>query len=389
MEVADVDAIWSSVLRLYATGLHPAIALCVRHRGRVVLDRAVGHLSGTGPDEPVDAKPVPARHDSLFSMFSASKAVTAMVVHLLDDRGVLHLDDRVTEYIPEFGQNGKERATIRQVLTHRSGLPTIQDFPPQIERIADWDHVIDTLCKAPSLSAPGSRLAYHAISGGFVLGEIVRRVTGKTVADVLREDFCEPLGLRNFGYGTERIRELARHSLTGIPPFPPFTWAIERALGVSLPDAVALSNDPRFYQCLIPSGNVVSTANDGSRFFELLLNEGELDGVRVFDPRTIHRAVELAGVLEIDSFLGLPVRYGMGFMLGSPGPSLYGWNAPRAFGHIGFTTVLAWADPDRAMSACLLTSGKPFITPGQVFWANAVYTIAARVPLTRAPARSP
>lgn len=382
MRPRDVEAIWASVMRLYRTGLHPAIALCLRHRGQVVLERAVGHLSGTAPDEPPSATPVPVRYDSLFSLFSASKAVTAMIVHLLDERGLLGLDDRVAEYIPEFAQNGKERATIRQVLTHRSGLPTVKDFPPDLDRIADWPRVIDVLCKAPALWEPGSRLAYHAISGGFVLGEIVRRITDKTVQELLREEIAQKLGWKTFDYGTSRVRALARHSLTGIPPFPPFTWAVERALGVSLPDAVALSNDPRYYQCLIPSGNIVSNADEASQFFELLLNEGELNGVRIFEPRTIQRAVELSGVLEIDSFLGLPVRYGMGFMLGNPGPGLYGWNAPRAFGHVGFTTVLAWADPDRAMSACLMTSGKPFITPGQVRWIQAIYTIARHVPLT-------
>lgn len=380
MTAHQVDAIWSSVVRLYRTGLHPAIALCLRHRGQVVIDRALGHLRGNGPDDPPDAPKVPARFDSLFSLFSASKAVTAMVVHLLDDRGLLHLDDRVADYIPEFGQKGKERATLRQVLTHRSGLPTVKNFPADLDRIADWPHVIDILCTAPALSVPGSRLAYHALSGGFILGEIVRRVTGKTVRTVLREEITSKLGMEAFDYGTDRFDDLARHALTGVPPFPPLTWAVERALGVDLHKAVELSNDPRYYQCLIPSGNVVSTANDASKFFELLLRDGALEGVRIFDPRTIHRAVELSGVLEIDSFLGLPVRYGMGFMLGNPGPGLYGLNAPRAFGHVGFTTVLAWADPDRDLSACMMTSGKPFVTPGQVRWLQAIYTIAAYVP---------
>ncbi|MGZ3478674.1 MAG: serine hydrolase domain-containing protein, partial [Polyangiales bacterium] len=147
-----VENIWSSVVRMYRGGLHPAIALCVRHRGRVVIDRAIGHLRGNAPEDPPDAPKVLVRPDSLFSLFSASKAFTAMVVHLLHERGVLRLDDRIGEYIPEFAQNGKERATLRHVLTHRSGLPTVRGFPADLERIADWAHVIDVLCKAPALS---------------------------------------------------------------------------------------------------------------------------------------------------------------------------------------------------------------------------------------------
>lgn len=384
MTPADVDAIWSSVVRLYRTGLHPAIALTIRHRGRVIIDRAIGHLRGNAPDDPPDAPKVLARHDSLFSLFSASKAVTAMLIHLLDERGVIRLDDRVAEYIPEFAQKGKELATIRQVLTHRSGLPTVRNFPADLERIADWPHVLDVLCNAPALSAPGSRLAYHALSGGFILGEIARRATGKTLRTLLREEITNKLGLSTFDYGLppERFGDLARHAFTGLPPLPPLTWAVSRALGVGVHEAVGLSNDPRYYQCLIPSGNIVCTADEACRYFQLLLNEGELDGVRIFDPRTIHRAVEPPAVIELDAFLGLPVRYGMGFMLGNRGPSLYGFGAPRAFGHIGFTVVTAWADPERALSVCLMTSGKPLITPGQLRWAEVVYTIAARTPRT-------
>lgn len=378
----DVDAIWSAALRLYRTGLHPSIALSVRRRGKVVVDRAIGHLRGNGPDDPPDAPKVLARHDSLFTLFSASKAVTAMLVHLYDERGVLRLDDPVEAYVPEFGCLGKEGATIRHVLTHRSGLPTVRGFPPDIERIADWDYVMRIICNARALSAPGKRLAYHAVSGGFILGEVLRRATGKDLRTLLREDIAEPLGLRTFDFGVPRDRhdELARHAFTGLPPLPPMSWAVARAIGVGVREVVAISNDPRFYDCVIPAGNVVSTADDACRFFEMLRLGGELDGARVFDPRTIARATRHEGTLEIDSFIGIPVRYGMGFILGNPGPSLYGWNAPRAFGHMGFTTVLAWADPDRELSACIMTSGKPLASPGQLRFAQLVYTIARRVP---------
>jgi CubicO group peptidase (beta-lactamase class C family) len=379
---ADVDAIWAAAVRLYRTGLHPALAIAVRHRGQVVIDRALGHLRGNGPDDPRGAPKVPARHDSLFTLFSASKAVTAMLVHLYDERGLLRLDDPIAAYVPEFGRRGKERATIRHVLTHRAGIPTVRDFPADLDRLADWDYVLDRLCDAPALTPPGQRLAYHAISGGFILGEVLQRVTGKGLRALLHDDIAAPLGMETFGYGLDddRLPDLARHAFTGLPPMPPLTWMVKRALGVGMLEAVDLTNDPRFYRCVIPSGNIVATADEGCRFFELLLRGGTLDGVRIYDPRTIGRATVHHGTLEIDSFLGIPVRYGMGFMLGNPGPGLYGWNAPKAFGHAGFTTVLAWADPERDLSACLMTSGKPFVTPGQVRFAELIYTIARHIP---------
>jgi len=102
--------------------------------------------------------------------------------------------------------------------------------------------------------------------------------------------------------------------------------------------------------------------------------------VRVYEARTIRRAVAEQSYLEVDSFLGMPVRYGMGFMLGGDTFGPYGGDTPHAYGHLGFTNVLAWADPERAISVGFMTSGKPFITPGQIAWLNVARTIARVMP---------
>jgi CubicO group peptidase (beta-lactamase class C family) len=385
MTPADVDAIWKSVVRLYETRLQPAMALCVRRRGVVVLDRAIGHLRGNAPDDAKDAPRTPIRHDSLFNFFSASKAVTAMVIHLLDERGLLHLDDAVVEYFPEFGRNGKEDVTLRQLLTHRAGIPNVPQAKVDVGLLSDPERLLGVLCDAKPLSVPGRRLAYHALTGGFVLGEVVRRVAGRDIRRVLREDILGPLGFATFDYGVPaaRANEVAVNAFTGLPAFPPQSWALERALGIGVREATALSNDPRFLTAVVPSGNVIGTANEASRFFQLLLEEGELDGVRVFERRTVRRAVREQSYLEIDSFLGMPVRYGTGFMLGAEHFTPYGPHTPKAFGHVGFTNVIAWADPERELSVGLMTSGKPFVTPGQIAWLRVARTISrvcARAP---------
>jgi CubicO group peptidase (beta-lactamase class C family) len=374
----DVDAIWKSVVRLYETGLQPAMALCVRRRGAVVLDRAIGHLRGNSPGDAKDAPRTPVRHDTLFNFFSASKAVTAMVIHLLDERGVIHLDDAVVEYFPEFGKNGKEDVTLRQLLTHRAGIPNVPQARVDVGLLSDPERLLGVLCDAKPLSVPGRRLAYHALTGGFVLGEVVRRVTGRDIRRVLREDILGPLGFATFDYGVppERVGDVAVNAFTGLPAFPPQSWALERALGLGAREATALSNDPRFLTAIVPSGNVIGTANEASRFFQLLLEEGELDGVRVFERRTVRRAVREQSYLEVDSFLGMPVRYAMGFMLGAEHFTPYGPHTPRAFGHVGFTNVIAWADPERELSVGLMTSGKPFVTPGQISWLRVARTIS-------------
>jgi CubicO group peptidase (beta-lactamase class C family) len=379
---ADVEEMWDAVKALYRTGLHPAVALCVRRRGAVVLDRAVGHLRGNAPTDPPDVPRIPIRHDSLFNLYSGSKAITAMLIHMLDERGAIRLDDPVAEYIPEFAQHGKEWVTIRHILTHRAGIPAVTGQQVSLELLSDPARIMEVICAMKPLSAPGRRLSYHAFTGGFVLGEVVRRVTGRDLRTYYREELRDPLGFKTFDYGVPRalIDMVAENAFTGAPALPPYTWMLERSLGVDIHEAVRLSNASRFLTAVVPSGNIIGTAEEGSRFFELLLRGGELDGVRVLDPRTIRRAVAEQSYLEIDSFLGVPIRYGMGFMLGSRWFSLYGHDTPRAFGHIGFTTVAAWADPDRDISVCLMTSGKPFITPGQLAWVNVARTIARKCP---------
>lgn len=362
---SDVQAIWAAAEGLYRTGLHPAIALCVRHQGRVVLDRALGHARGNGPGDAPDEDKVLATPDTPFCTFSVSKAVTAMLIHLLDERDQIRLDDAVGEYIPEFSRHGKRRITIRHVLTHRAGIPSAPGDYADLDLLADWDRIVQRLCDAKPTLVAGRRLAYHAITGGYVLGEIIRRVTGKDVRAFLRDEVSSPLGLRWFGYGVkpDEVSLVARNYFTGAAVPPPLSTLVRRALGVPFDVASRVSNDPRYVTSIVPSGNVMATASELCTFFQVLLNQGELDGVRIFAPRTVRRALTESSYLELDLTLGLPLRYGLGFMLGSPFASVFGPATPHAFGHYGFINVLGWADPDRALSVGLLTSGKPFLGP--------------------------
>ncbi len=378
----DIDAMWNSVVRLYKTGLHPAIALCVRRKGKVVLDRAIGHARGNQPGDPADAEKVPATPKTLFNLFSASKMITAMLVHLLDERGKLHLDDRVTHYIPEFGRNGKEWITLRHVLTHRAGIPTAPgDFDP-LELLEDPHKIMDLLVELEPASVPGRRLAYHALTGGYVLAEVIERVTGRNVRAFLREEVLAPLGIEHLDYGVapDDIPKVALNARTGPPAVPPFKGLFRRALGVGYAEACEMSNDRRFLTGVVPAGNCIGTANEACKFMQLLLNQGELDGVRIFDPRTIQRAIAEQSYLELDLSLGFPFRYGMGFMLGANYFSLFGLKSHLAFGHLGFTNIVVGADPERDLSVALMTSGKPFLAPGQLQWLWVMQTIARRVP---------
>lgn len=360
-----VPRIWGAVESLYRSGIHPAIALCVRRHGHVLLDRAIGYAAGNGPDDREDAPRRLATPDTPFGLLSATKAVTAMVIHLLDQWNMLRLDDPVCEYVPEFGVSGKQWITIRHVLAHRAGLPSPPPEVMDLDLLDDPEAVVRVLCAMPLASRPGGQLAYHAVTGGFILGEVVRRITGVSIRAVHDEGIRRPLGFRWMGYGIAPadLPAVAVNYFTGYPALPPLSLLLRRALGVDFYHATTMSNDPRFLTGVIPAASMVATADELSRFYQLLLNDGVLGGVRVFEPRTIRRATAEQSYLEFDFTLGVPVRYGMGFMLGGRYLSFYGPDTPHAFGHLGFTNVVAWADPERQVSAALLTSGKPLFHP--------------------------
>jgi CubicO group peptidase (beta-lactamase class C family) len=365
VEPDAVARIWDGVQNVYRGGAHPAIALCLRREGRVVIDRAIGHARGNGPSDGPDHERVLATPDTPFGIFSASKAITAMVAHLLDERGLIHIGDRVAEYIPEYGRNGKHAITIAHVLSHRAGVPNVPSEMLDPALLDRPEVVLAAMCEAKPRTRPGKVLAYHAVSGGFLIGEIVRRVTGDDIRTVLAREILDPLGFRwcNYGVAPADTSRVALSYPTGAPLLPPLSSVLTRALGAPVDRVTVMSNDPRFMTAIIPAGNVVTTANELSRFFELLRCGGELDGVRIFEPRTIRRALAEQSYLEFDLTLGFPTRYALGFMLGARRLSLYGPDTELAFGHLGFTNVIGWADPERALSGALITSGKPVIYP--------------------------
>lgn len=363
LDPAAVERVWRAVEAVYRTGLYPAIQVCIRHRGGVVLHRALGHASGGGPRDRASGPRVPVAVDTPFRIYSASKALSAMVIHKLDELRVLHIDDRACEYLDELRGGAGEAITIAHVLAHRAGFPAPPPGAMDLDLVARHDEIVRLIAEMPLRSRPGRSLAYHAVTGGFVLSEIARRATGRGLRALLREHVSKPLGLRQTDYGIAAAdaHRVARDAITGIPPLPPFSQLFRRALGVTFERAVEMAHDPRFLRAVIPSANVVTTAADLSAFYECLLQGGERHGVHVFEPRTVRRATVEQSIWEVDLTLGVPVRYALGFMLGAEYLSLFGPDTHRAFGHLGLTNIFSWADPRRHLAVAILTSGKPFL----------------------------
>jgi CubicO group peptidase (beta-lactamase class C family) len=286
-------------------------------------------------------------------------------VHLLHERGALDINRRVCEYIPGYEENGKDEITVAHVLAHRAGVPNLPREAFDLARASDREFIVAALCAARPFAKPGRYLAYHAVSGGFILGEVVHRATGRDIRTVLENEILGPLGFRwnSYGVAEEDIPQVAVNYLTGPPTAPPFSILITRALGLGFDDLVASSNDPRFLTAVVPAANVVTTANELSRFYEVFRCGGRQDHVRIMEPETIRHALTEQSRLEVDLSLGFPTRFGYGLMLGAQLLSLYGRDTQHAFGHLGFTNMLGWADPERALSVAVMSNGKPTVYP--------------------------
>ena len=384
------ELLWKSILGLYRAGTHPAIQVCIRHRGEVVLDRSIGYARGVSPGREIDElDAVPVDLDTPINLFSAGKAVTTMVMHKLEEQGLLGLDDPVAEHVAGFARHGKERITIRQVLTHRAGIPSLPSHAFDLDILADPDRVADLVCDLKPTRPAGGAPAYHTVTGGFVMEAVTRTTTGLSLRDVLRKEVKEPLGLRWFDYGValEDVDLVAANVNTGFPLTPLLSRHFRRLIGRDWSEIVDLSNDPRFLAGVIPSGNVITTARGAAAFYQCLIDGGTLEETRVFAPETVARAVadDTGGGMSLDRMIGLPLRYGnAGFMHGTDTLSLYGWNQPRAFGHIGMSNALTWADPDRDLVVAFLTTGKPILGTHIPALLRVVYDLNRLFPATPA-----
>ena len=382
LDPGAAEAIWSAVVDFYKTGFHPALGLCIRRRGKVIVDRTIGHARGNAPGDPPGGELVQATPRTLFNFFSGSKSVAAMLIHLLAQRGLLHVDEPIATFIPEFGRHEKDRITIRDLLTHRGGIPSAPTQAADLDMLEDPDRILELIYELRPSYEPGTVPAYHAVTSGFVFAELIRRVAGKDIRSFLREEIAERLAMTHFNYGLprERLDEAAYDACTGPRLIWPLKDIFKRSLGISVEKLIELSNDPRFRMGVIPSANLFGTPDDICRFFELLRSGGSLDGKRIFSEETVGRAVEPQTPWQLDRMILLPLSYSMGFMLGTDPVGLYGFRCGEAFGHVGLSNILAWADPARDISVALMNSGKPLVALDTAYWPEIVRRITARIP---------
>ena len=357
------ENIWSAVEQLYKTGTQPAISMCLRKNGKVLLHRSIGHASGNGPADNEATPKVVAQADMPVCLYSASKAVTALVMHKMAEQGAVNLLDPVSFYLPEFAKNGKANITLHQVLSHRGGIPGLPRNVP-LETIYDVDKAWELLCESKPITVDGSKLAYHAITGGFVFQQVVKKVMGVSIQEYLDQHFRQPMGMKYFTYGLDKEYQpdAATNYATGPnPPFP-LSLLVKRALGASFSEAAEISNDYRWMDTCLPAANIYASAEEISRFYQMLLNRGEWNGKQILQPETVIRAVHPYGEFTFDRTMMIPMRYSAGLMLGANPVGMWGRNTENAYGHIGLINKMCWADPDRDIAVSILTTGLALVS---------------------------
>lgn len=315
---------------------------CVYVDGKPVVDLWGGFADA--------ARTRPWAENTIVSVASTTKGMVALCGHMLVERGLLDLDAPVARYWPEFAQAGKETIPVRWLLSHRAGLPAIRrDLPPQ--SLYDWQALTEALAETAPWWEPGTQHGYHAMTFGHLVGEVIRRITGKSVGQFFRTEVAGPLGADFFIGVPESEDARAAEVLPDPPPLPGDTtmWEVLLRDPMSMAGRAFL-NPPRTPDVVntrawraaeIPAGNGHTTARALARVYGALACGGTLDGVHLLHPTTIDAAIveQSSGP---DAILQFPTQFGLGFMLPTP-ERPFGPN-PRAFGHPGRGGSIGFAD---------------------------------------------
>lgn len=346
-------------------------ALCVFHEGQKVVDLWGGTRNDDGD---------PWNQDTLALSFSTTKGITATLLHILASRGLLHYDLPVCDYWPEFAQQGKKAITVRQLLCHESGLYNIRDLIKDARLMTDWKHMVGALEQASPSHAPGSRNAYHGLTYGWLIGELVQRIAGRPFAQVLADELTEPLQLDGCFVGLP-LSEMNRRAFLIRPKrhSPPkkaerSNW-FERGMALyfllsgfpaeTIREGLAPRgishfdfNDEQTVRACIPAANGMFTARSLATVYAMLASGGVWEGRR-YIAVDIFRELSTIQSRARGHVIPVPMHWRLGYhRVFTTRP-----RTPHAFGHFGFGGSGAWADPSRRLAVALTVNtgiGTPF-----------------------------
>ncbi len=341
VDAETLESVFARAQRDVDAGILPGAQVAVARNGKLAGMRSFGE----------------ATDDTLFCMFSCTKVVVASAVWLLFEEGLLRLEERVAEIIPEFGTNGKENVTVEQVMLHTGGFPLA---PFRQEDWGDREKLLEAFSSWRLNWEPDTDWEYHATSAHWVLSEIIYRRTGTDYKTFIRERITEPAGLGELfiGLPAEQRSRFAGPRWMGEPIEPPGGW------GEVTPEAILGFNQPAVAAAGVPGGGGITNAAELALFYQVLINGGEsATGNRVLKPETIEFATKVRTEdRHRDKVFGNPVNRGLSIVVaGDDGNAFmrgFGRTASgRAIGHGGAGGQIAWADPETGISVGYLTNG--------------------------------
>ncbi len=352
----DVRAILDD---LVASGVERGIQVAAYLDGECVVDTWAG-VADPATGQLVDG-------ETLFTVFSCSKGITATAIHLLAERGLFDYDDPIATYWPEFAVNGKAAVTIRQALSHTAGIPQL---PPDVS-VTDWDGMCRAIAELTPLWEPGTQSGYHSLTFGWILGELARRVDGRPIEQIVAEDICAPLGIRSLFFGIPddvepRVAMLENDASVITAPDPP-PDSLAARIGRDSRQNDEKYNRPEVRRAVIPAGGGIMNARSLARHYASLIGNG-VGGVRLLPPDRVRQATALQ-VDGQDAVLGTMIRRGLGYMLGGLGMPM--GQRVTAFGHRGYGGTVGFADPDYRF-AFALTKNRLAVGPPDASTLNRV-----------------
>ncbi|MCY4617768.1 MAG: serine hydrolase [Chloroflexi bacterium] len=312
-------------------------SLCVIVGGEIVVDLWGGHI---------DAERSRAwESDTIANVYSSTKGIAAAAAAMLVDQGQLDVERPVVDYWPEFGQSGKSEITVRDLLTHEAGLAGVDEELPD-GAVLDWDHMVGALERQAPMWTPGEHMGYHAITYGWLVGEVIRRIDGRTCGEFVRDEIAGPLGV-DFYIGLPESEDSRTADLLPAPGAGPIGVSTQdsiaaRALGLAAPRLAGTVNSREWRAAELPAANGHGNGRSIATIYSALSQAGgnllSKEAIEACGP-TEHAARE-------DMVLGFLVRRSLGFILSTAG-GRYEWGPnPRTFGHSGAGGSLGFADPD-------------------------------------------
>lgn len=329
---------------LVASGAETGIQVAVMKNGRVVVDGV------SGVADPRTGAVVSS--DTLFYAASTAKGVASSVAHVLAERGDIDYDMRVVEVWPEFGSLGKETVTLRHVLLHTAGVPGLPE-DTTVEDLCNWDHMCEVLAAEKPWWVPGTRFGYHALTFGFLLGETLRRVTGRTISTLLRDVITGPLGIEDdvhFGVPEPLLARVARQvaPVGKAPDRPEAGSPLDRAIPRRVQPDAQYANRADVLTSDIPSTGTM-TARGAALIYAALL--GHVDGARLVSSQRLATMATVA-FTGMDEVMGFPISWAFGYSPSRPGG---GQSRPGStFGMVGMNGSAAHADIDSGLAVAVM-----------------------------------